>query len=90
LHDVVGVLALEPFEQRRIAVHVVEVFEQALCWKCKASSSTPFMRMTITRVKASSSSLLIGFCTSSRGVWRAQRSAEVSTQEKIRAQCARR
>lgn len=42
------------------------------CFTRRESSSTPFMRITRTRVKASSSSLEIGFCTSSFQVnfWR--------------------
>src|SRR5688572_344891 len=40
----------------------------ALCEKRCASSSMPFIRMMRTRVYASSSSLLIGFCTRSRQV----------------------
>jgi hypothetical protein len=44
----------------------------AMCEKRLASSSRPFIRMMRTRVNASSSSLLIGACTSSRQVkrWR--------------------
>jgi len=45
------------------------------CEKRDASSSMPFMRMMRTRVYASSSSLLIGFCTMSRQVSRCFSSA---------------